>query len=160
MKNKSVLIFIDGTICDDRHRINLYGTAAFYSEKNVMNDKPVADSVKFVSELAERYNIIYMGARPESMLAITHKWLRMNGFPEGRVFLATEQSERIRIVKSFLVDENIVLGIGDRWDDNQLHLILGCRSAIVKEYQGDFDFIKKYVSDREDKGLALCSKGN
>lgn len=40
MKNESALIFIDGTICDDRHRINLYGTAEFYAEENVMNDKP------------------------------------------------------------------------------------------------------------------------
>lgn len=38
MKNESALIFIDGTICDDRHRINLYGTAEFYAEENVMND--------------------------------------------------------------------------------------------------------------------------
>ncbi|MBD5473324.1 MAG: hypothetical protein HDR20_10690 [Lachnospiraceae bacterium] len=145
MKNESVLIFIDGTICDDRHRINLYGTDEFYSEENVLNDKPVADSVKFTNELAERYDIIYIGARPENMLSITYKWLDMHGFPKGKVFLATEQSERIKIVESILVNENIILGIGDRWDDNQLHLILGCKSVIVKEYQGDFEFIKKYI---------------
>ena len=67
----------------------------------------------------------------------------MNGFPKGKVFLATEQSRRIKIAESVLADENIVLGIGDRWDDNQLHLILGCRSIIAKEYQGDFDFVRK-----------------
>lgn len=146
MKNESVLVFIDGTICDDRHRINLYGTAEFYSEENVMNDKPVADSVRFISELAERYRIIYIGARPESMLSITRKWLDINGFPKGKVYLAVEQSERIKIAESVLADENIVLGIGDRWDDNQLHLILGCKSVIVKEYQGDFEYIKKYIA--------------
>ena len=145
MKNESALIFIDGTICDDRHRINLYGTAEFYAEENVMNDKPVADSARFVNELVERYRIIYIGARPESMLSITHKWLDINGFPEGKVFLAIEQSDRIKIAESVLADENIVLGIGDRWDDNQLHLILGCKSFIVKEYQGDFEFIKRYI---------------
>lgn len=61
------------------------------------------------------------------------------------MFLATEQSMRIKIAESILLNENIVLGIGDRWDDNQLHLILGCKSVIVKEYQGDFEFIKKYI---------------
>ena len=145
MKNESALIFIDGTICDDRHRINLYGTAEFYAEDDVMNDKPVADSDRFVRELAEKYRIIYIGARPESMLSITHKWLDINGFPEGKVLLANEQSDRIKIAESVLSDENIVLGIGDRWDDNQLHLILGCKSFIVKEYQGDFEFIKRYI---------------
>lgn len=55
------------------------------------------------------------------MLAITHKWLYMNGFPKGEVFLATEQSERIKIAEFVLADENVVLGIGDRWHDNQLY---------------------------------------
>ena len=146
MNNESVLIFLDGTICDDRHRINLYGTAEFYAEKNVMKDKPVEGSVRFIRELAERFRILYIGARPESMLAITHKWLDRNGFPEGKVFLAVEQSERIKITESVLADENIVLGIGDRWDDNQLHLILGCKSVIVKEYEGDFEIAKKYIA--------------
>lgn len=145
MKKESALIFIDGTICDDRHRLNLYGTAGFCTEENVMKDKPVAGSAIFICELAERYRILYIGARPESMLPITHKWLDANGFPEGKVFLAAEQRERIKMAESVLADENIVLGIGDRWDDNQLHLILGCKSVIVKEYQGDFAFIKKYM---------------
>lgn len=145
MKTESVLIFIDGTICDDRHRVNLYGTADFYKEENVMKDKPVPGSVKFVNELAQRYKIIYIGARPEDIHSITQKWIQINGFPEGKVFLATEQSMRIKIAESILLNENIILGIGDRWDDNQLHLILGCKSVIVKEYQGDFESIKKYI---------------
>lgn len=45
----------------------------------------------------------------------------MNGFPKGEVFLATEQSERIKIAEFVLADENVVLGIGDRWHDNQLY---------------------------------------
>ena len=145
LKDESVLVFIDGTICDDRHRIHLFGTAEFYSEENLMNDEPVAGSVRFLNELAERYRIIYIGARPESILSITQKWLDRNGFPDGKVYLAAEQSERIRIAESVLADENIVLGIGDRWDDNQLHLILGCKSVIVKEYEGDFEYIKRYI---------------
>ena len=100
MKNESALIFIDGTICDDRHRINLYGTADFYNEENVMNDKPVTGSVKYVAELAQRYNIIYIGARPENVHTMTQKWLHTNGFPEGKVFLATEQSMRTKIAES------------------------------------------------------------
>lgn len=147
MKNKSALIFIDGTICDDRHRLSLYGTEEFYSENNIMNDQPVAGSVDFVRELSEGYNIIYIGARPDSVFSLTQKWLMMNGFPDGKIFLAAEQSERINIAESVLMNENIVLGIGDRWDDNQLHLILGCKSVIVEEYLGDFDFCKKYISD-------------
>lgn len=38
MKNKSALIFIDGTICDDRHRVSLYGTMAFEFCKKYISD--------------------------------------------------------------------------------------------------------------------------
>lgn len=102
MKDENALVFIDGTICDDRHRISLYGTAGFYSEENVMNDRPVAGSVAFVNKLAERYGIIYIGARPEGMLSITHKWLDVNGFPKGKVFLAAERIGRMKIAESVL----------------------------------------------------------
>ena len=142
---ESVLIFIDGTICDDRQRIHLFGTEEFYAEENVMKDQPVAGSVSFVNELAERYRIIYIGARPESMLDVTCKLLDGNGFPKGKVYLAPGQDERIKIAESVLSGEKIVVGIGDRWDDNQLHLALGCKSVIVKEYQGDFEYVKKYI---------------
>lgn len=145
MKNVGVLIFIDGTICDDRQRIDLFGTEEFYNEHNVMNDKPVAGSVQFVNTLAQKYNIIYFGARPESTLAVTKKWLSANGFPKGKVFLSAHQNERLEITKTCLSNENIILGIGDRWDDNQLHLILGCKSVIVREYHGDWNFVSNYI---------------
>ena len=145
MKSAAVLIFIDGTICDDRQRIALFGTEEFYNEHNVMSDIPVANSVEFVNTLAQKYNIVYLGARPESTLVVTKKWLSVNGFPEGKVFLSEQYNERLEMAKTILSDSNIVLGIGDRWDDNQLHLILGCKSVIVKEYHGDWDFVLNYI---------------
>ncbi len=30
----------------------------------------------------------------------------------------------------------MVTGIGDRWDDNELHLQIGCMSIILEEYKG------------------------
>lgn len=143
MKGKAALIFIDGTICDDRHQLEMRGTQAFYSAANVMNEQPVPGSLAFVDELAKKYNIIYLGARPQGLLETTRKWLSENGFPHGKLFLSSEQSERIHIAESVLVNENVILGVGDRWDDNQLHLILGCKSVIVKEYSGDF--VKDHV---------------
>lgn len=143
---KSVLVFIDGTICDDRHRINLYGTKEFNSRYNVLRDKPVTGSVDFIKHLAESFKIIYMGARELSELDTTKEWLRKNNFPEGEVYLALTQRERMVIVRDSLMDKNIVLGIGDRWDDNQLHLELGCLSIIVKEYEGDWENISKYIT--------------
>ena len=119
-----------------------------------MNNKSVFDSVEFVDELAQRYNIIYIGVRSEKILFITQKRLHTNGFPDGKVFLAAGQSMRLKIAESILLNESIVLGIGDRWDDNQLHLILGCKSIIAREYCGDFDLKKNMC---KDIGLAFCN---
>jgi len=36
-------------------------------------------------------------------------------------------------------------GIGDRWDDNELHLEIGCLSVILKEFEGNWDIVSKYL---------------
>lgn len=36
-------------------------------------------------------------------------------------------------------------GIGDRWDDNELHLELGCQSFILKEWSPDWDVVRKHL---------------
>lgn len=56
----SVLVFIDGTICDQRHRIYLYGTPNFNLDDNILNDIPTPGSIKCVTELSKKYNIIYI----------------------------------------------------------------------------------------------------
>jgi hypothetical protein len=58
----SVLVFIDGTICDLQHRHKLKGTACFEKESEIMQDKPVgADEsaligmVAVTSQFSERW---------------------------------------------------------------------------------------------------------
>jgi len=142
---KSALIFIDGTICDDRHRVGLYGTAEFNSPTSILADKAVIGSVDFLNELAKEYTVLYIGARSSEALSLTIQWLKINGFPDGEVYLAQKQSERLKIVKELSSRKNIAIGIGDRWDDNQLHLEIGCMSIIVEEYAGDWNFVKKHI---------------
>lgn len=140
-----MLVFLDGTICDDRHRLNLLGTQEFYAHDNMMKDQPVLGSVDFLNYMAKKYEIIYIGARSSELVEVTHEWIENHGFPKGKVYLAPTQHERVEIVKNELIKCNIEVGIGDRWDDNQLHLILGCKSVIVQEYNADWDFVKKYM---------------
>lgn len=142
---KCALIFIDGTICDDRHRLSLYGTSEFCKADNIMKDSPVAGSVKFLCELSKRYNLIYIGARTPDLYDITKRWLDENGFPDGELYLTATQAERLVLAANELKSKNIIVGIGDRWDDNQLHLELGCKSIIVKEYSGDWNNVMKHL---------------
>ena len=142
---EAVLIFIDGTICDMRHRIPAMGSEKFFSEENLAKDKPTQGSVECLNELAEVYELVYIGARPDIYTDATHKWLLDAGFPEGKVYLGSSQQERLDIVKELKKRFVFRAGIGDRWDDNELHLELGCQSFILKEWSPDWDVVRKHL---------------
>jgi hypothetical protein len=141
----AILVFIDGTICDTRHRNHLFGLQEFYSDENIMYDIPTQGSIDCLNELSNRYTLIYIGARPKKYLNITEKWLKKVGFPESTVYLGKNIEERLNIVKELKEKYSFKAGIGDRWDDNELHLALGCMSIILKEYEPNWDTVRKYV---------------
>lgn len=142
---ESVLIFIDGTICDTRHRHHLYGSSDFYKRDEVLKDSPTPGSVNCINQLSQKYKIVYIGARPDSMKEITEEWLKKLGFPNGEVYLAENQIHRIKLVRSLQKHYNFAVGIGDRWDDNELHLEIGCLSIILKEFEGNWETVRKHL---------------
>lgn len=146
----AILIFIDGTICDTRHRHHLFGTADFYNEDEILNDLPTPNSINCIRELSKKFKIIYIGARPECYRDITEKWINNTGFPDGEVYLSENQNVRLEIAKKLKNQYNIIVGIGDRWDDNELHLEIGCTSIILKEFDGDWNIVRKYALKRND----------
>jgi uncharacterized HAD superfamily protein len=97
-----------------------------------------------LADLSKKYHIIYIGARPMKAADSTRQWLEKQRFPKGDLYLAEDQSDRMQIVLEKLMNRNIVLGIGDRYDDNELHLALGCKSIILKEYEGNWSLVRKY----------------
>lgn len=142
---KAILVFIDGTTCDMRHRIPLMGKPEFFSEENVMKDVPTEGSVQCMRELAEKYKLVYIGARPSEYNELTHRWYIANGFPEGEVYCGKNQAERMAITKELKTRYDFHAGIGDRWDDNELHLELGVKSFILREWTPDWDTVRKYI---------------
>lgn len=142
---EAILVFIDGTTCDMRHRIPLMGTPDFFSEENVMKDIPTEGSVECMNELAKKFNLVYIGARPAEYNEITSKWYMKNGFPEGEIVCGKSQSERMQIVKELKTRYNFYAGIGDRWDDNELHLELGAKSFILQEWTPNWSTVMKYI---------------
>jgi hypothetical protein len=142
---ESILVFIDGTTCDMRHRIPMQGADNFFSDENIMKDIPTAGSVECMKELSQKYRLIYIGARPSDYVEITKKWYKDVGFPEGEVYLGKNQQERMDIVKNLKMKYVFHAGIGDRWDDNELHLELGCMSFILQEWNPDWDTVRKYI---------------
>ncbi|MCP5455993.1 MAG: hypothetical protein H7A30_07015 [Thermotogae bacterium] len=140
-----ILVFIDGTICDTRHRNNIQVKKDFFSEKNIIDDIPTKGSIETLKRLSVKYGIIYIGARDEKYREATQKWLKKNNFPDGEIYLGSSVEERLEIVKK--LKENLIFtaGIGDRWDDNLLHLEIGCKSFILEEYNPDWSVVEKYI---------------
>ena len=145
-----VLVFIDGIICDLTHRHKLKGTPDFEKESEIMMDVPVGDGVKCMNELYEKYDLVYIGARSENTVGITEKWLKVNGFPNGKVVIGSNQKNRLAAVKELKTTLNFIAGIGDRWDDNELHLELGCMSIILEEYNCNWNTVRKYLLKNTD----------
>ena len=59
-------------------------------------------------------------------------------FQQERPLLAESQAERLTLVKELRTRYDFIAGIGDRWDDNELHAELGCLSVILQEHEGNF----------------------
>ena len=142
---KAILVFIDGTICDTRPRHRLMGLPDFYARAEILKDLPVPGSVQCLQELAQRYEIVYLGARPGLTLAATEEWLQINDFPKGPLFLAETLSERLSLVRGMRSEFDFIAGIGDRWDDNELHLEIGCLSLILQEFAGAWESIAQRI---------------
>jgi hypothetical protein len=96
-------------------------------------------------ELRNRYEIVYIGARPPDAMASTRQWLSQCGYPSGDIYLALQQADRLSITRQIRSRYAFAAGIGDRWDDNELHLEIGCTSIIVKEYEANWDIVRRYL---------------
>ncbi|MGH2452387.1 MAG: class I SAM-dependent methyltransferase [bacterium] len=144
-RRRAVLVTIDGTICDMRHRLTLRETPAFHAREAILKDVPVGGSVEVLRELAKEYTIVYLGFRPAAALPQTEEWLAQAGFPEGLVQAAATQAERVETVRHLSRRFEFAAGIGDRWDDNELHREMGCPSIILEEFEGKWETVRRFV---------------
>src|SRR5574341_2671614 len=109
---KAVLISIDGTLADVRHRQPRAGTPEYDKRDEILKDAPVPDSVRCLRELARRYKLVYLGARPPAAQAPTEEWLRAKGYPDGPVHLAATPDERSALAKELKARFDFAAGIG------------------------------------------------
>jgi soluble P-type ATPase len=138
---KSILVFIDGTICDGRSRYPFFNSPDFYQREKILLDRAVPGSIECLTELSQRYEIVYIGARPGYTKLSTMEWLEKMGYPKGPTYLAKEQEGRLQLINEIKGHYDFIAGIGDRWDDNELHLELDCLSIILQEHEGRWDTV-------------------
>jgi Ni,Fe-hydrogenase III component G len=154
---KAVLISLEGTLADVRHRQPRAGTPEYDKREEILKDAAAPDSVRCLRELAHRYKLIYLGARPAVAQAATEEWLRAKGYPDGPVYLAATPEERSALAKELKAKFDFAAGIGTGWDDNELHLELGCLSVLLKEFEGHWDTVRKHLLGREHTALQTAA---
>jgi hypothetical protein len=155
---KAILVFIDGTICDGRQRYGLIDKPDFYQRDAMLKDEAVRSSAECLTGLSKIYEIVYIGARPESTHAITKEWLGKHGYPEGPVYLAKSQEERLARVRKIAHEFDFIAGIGDRWDDNELHAELGCLSIMLKEHEGKWDTVAERIDKHHRQSIIAANR--
>jgi NADH:ubiquinone oxidoreductase subunit C len=150
---KAVLVFVDGVICDYRQRQHLSGTPDYTKREVIMKDAPTPDSVRCLLELSQRYKLVYMTARPETAKAATEEWLNAMNFPKGPLFVGPTQADRLVLAAALREEFEFEAGLGVRWEDNALHLELGCKSIILKEFEVDWEIVRKHLLGQEHSAL-------
>jgi Ni,Fe-hydrogenase III component G len=150
---KAVLVFVDGVICDYRQRLHLSGTPDYTKREMIMKDAPTPDSVRCLLELSQRYKLVYMTARPETAKTATEDWLTAMNFPKGPLFVGPKQADRLVLAAALRQEFEFEAGLGARWEDNALHLELGCKSIILKEFEVDWEIVRKHLLGQEHSAL-------
>lgn len=97
---------------------------------------PFTDAVAVLSELARRYDILYVTRREYLLLDKTRAWLALHGFPAGPVFLWHFWKDPFRAVKykTRLIKKlkhewpHIAIGIGDKKSDMRAYAANGLRA--------------------------------
>jgi len=93
---QAILVDIDGTIADNRHRDHLAKTdwAKFVEFDTVMKDKPIASVVELVRLLALQYRVVMVTAREESDRSVSNAWLIRHGIPFHGLYMRPIGDER------------------------------------------------------------------
>lgn len=87
----AVAVFdIDGVLADVTHRLHHVAVrpkdwGAFFAAAHL--DPPLPDGVRLARQVARERPLLYLTGRPESLRAVTRRWLADNGLPPGRLLM-------------------------------------------------------------------------
>lgn len=133
---KPVMILdVDGTLTQERWN--------FWRKENALYD---AHTVQVVNELATRYAVVYLTARPRPLHRRTRRWLQEKGFPPGPVLVWSPRKIRWLDIEDYKQDVlkvlrqqgiNLAVGIGDMEDDIEAYQKAGMKAILLgKEESG------------------------
>lgn len=88
---------LDGTLAETAHRQHFLESRpkdwkGFFDAAG--QDTPLAEGVALVLKSAEECEVVYLTGRPERCRQATLTWLRVNGLPDGRLFMRRNDDRR------------------------------------------------------------------
>jgi len=96
-----VVIDLDGTVADARHRLHLISTPAGTTHEHwvrffaaAADDPPLPDGVRTAQRLAESHDVVWLTGRPERIRTLTERWLADHHLPAGRLLMMPEGDRR------------------------------------------------------------------
>lgn len=147
MGNKKIVICdIDGTIADTSLRVKerdeyIKESGSKRNSWNVFNrgigKEPVKEDVKAVVVALHKmgYQIVYLSGREDAFKAKTERWLAMNDFPDGMLFMRKARDFRKdNIVKKELFEE-MCLQVGH----NDVLLCIDDRDQVVELWRKELN---------------------
>jgi len=109
MGNRSkLLIFIEGTIMDDRAILYLKVTKHESGYlRRLPEAVPVEGAVEFCKQASAHFDIVYHGARGEEQRELYQEWLAKHGFPEGEIVVGHYKAKKLPAGILYAVDDRI-----------------------------------------------------
>ena len=122
---------------------------------------PMADSVKIVRKIADKYSLIYLTHRPDLMTHRSKSWLQKHGYPAGPLLVSTlKQSigasgrfKSGRIAELKKTFKHIDIGIGDKLSDAQAYVDNGMTAYLIPHYDREPKDMRKMASQLRDLSI-------
>lgn len=134
-----LLIFLEGTIMDDRAILYLKVTRHESGYTRRLGESiPVEGAVEFAKKAAERFDLMYHGARGDDTRALYQEWLDKHGFPPGQLVVNHYKAK---------LPQGIQFAINDRIQDAEdYYPKFGIEYIPVNEYCARWGKVKKKLN--------------
>lgn len=134
-RRTTIVVDVDETLCITDYNCVLWGIGSDDS-------RPLRDAQRVMRQLSERFDILYLTARPTSCIPKTRRWLTSNGFPDGQIvgspslgdFLGQTGFKKKALRRLREASDRILIGIGDKNTDAEAYRDNGMLAIIVNPW--------------------------
>jgi hypothetical protein len=139
---RAIAVFdIDGTVADARHR--LHHIAETDNHENwvrffdaAIDDPPLLEGVARAKQFAERYDIVWLTARPERLRPVTEQWLAEHHLPAGRLLMLPDGEKmlarmyKLDVIRRLAEEREIAVVVDD--DPRVIALLEDAKIPVVR----------------------------